>query len=107
MDIYALIGILIANNGFWAFLTNILVKRATKTSAESEMLRGLAHDRIWSLGECYIKQGHISKDDFENLHDYLYLPYKALGGNGTAEKIMKEVDKLPLVEESEIDALRR
>ena len=48
------------------------------------------------LGECYIQRGYINKDEYENLHDYLYLPYKKLGGNGTAEKIMKEVDRLSL-----------
>ena len=65
------------------------------------MLKGLGHDRICYLGACYIKQGFITKDDYENLHDYLYLPYKELGGNGTAEKIMKEVERLPLLKDKE------
>lgn len=60
------------------------------------MLKGLGHDRICYPGECYIQRGYITKDEYENLHDYLYLPYKKLGGNGTAEKIMKEVDRLSL-----------
>lgn len=105
--LYTILGILLANNGFWAFLTNYLVKRNSKSSASEKMLKGLAHDRIWSLGECYITQGYISKDDYENLHDYLYRPYKDLGGNGTAEKIMLEVNKLPLIDEVEPKALRR
>lgn len=63
------------------------------------MLRGLAHDRICYLGEEYIKQGYISKDDYENLHDHLYKPYEELGGNGTVKRIMDEVKKLPLREE--------
>ena len=32
----------------------------------------------------------------ENLHDYLFVPYQKLKGNGTAEKFMNEVQKLPL-----------
>lgn len=60
------------------------------------MLKGLGHDRICYLGECYIQRGYITKDEYENLHDYLYLPYKKLGGNGTAERIMKEIDRLSL-----------
>ena len=60
------------------------------------MLKGLGHDRICYLGGKYIQQGFITKDDYENLNDYLYLPYKKLGGNGTAEKIIKEVNHLPL-----------
>lgn len=63
------------------------------------MLLGLGHDRIIFLGGQYIKRKSITKDEYENLHDYLYKPYLELGGNGTAEKIMKEVDKLPLQEQ--------
>lgn len=85
-----------ASSGFWAFLTLYLQKVETKRSAESEMLKGLGHDRICYLGQKYIEQGYITKDSYENLHDYLYLPYKKLGGNGTAEKIIKEVQNLPI-----------
>lgn len=88
-----------ASTGFWAFVTAIMQNREKKVSAEGKMLRGLAHDRICYLGEEYIKQGYISKDDYENLHDYLFLPYEELGGNGTAKRIMDEVKKLPLREE--------
>lgn len=76
----------------------MIQKHSTKVSTEGKMLRGLAHDRICYLGEAYIKQGYISKDDYENLHDYLYLPYEELRGNGTAKRIMEEVKKLPLHE---------
>lgn len=38
---------------------------------------------------------------YENLYDYIYLPYKALGGNGTAEKVMKDVDNLPIITKNE------
>lgn len=43
------------------------------------MLKGLGHDRICYLGECYIQRGYITKDEYENLRDYLYLPYKKIG----------------------------
>jgi hypothetical protein len=88
-----------ASTGFWAFITAVMQKRDKKVSTEGKMLRGLAHDRICYLGEEYIKKGYISKDDYENLHDYLFLPYEELGGNGTAKRIMDEVKKLPLREE--------
>ena len=61
-----------------------------------DMVRGLGHDRIIFLGQQYIDKGFVTKDEYENLHDYLYLPYKELGGNGTAEKVMKEVSNLPI-----------
>lgn len=63
------------------------------------MLKGLAHDRIISLGMEYIRKGEITKDQYNNLYAYLYKPYKKLDGNGSAEKIMKEVERLPLRKE--------
>lgn len=63
---------------------------------QSAMLLGLGHDRIVYLGGSYIERGYITQDEYENLHDYLYEPYVALGGNGTTKKVMAEVDRLPL-----------
>ena len=90
--IISIVGAVFASTGFWAFLTSLIQSKKSKGSAEGQMLKGLGHDRICYLGECYIQRGYITKDE----HDYLYLPYKKLGGNGTAEKIMKEVDRLSL-----------
>ena len=84
-----------ASSGFWAFFQS----RRDKKDASKDMLMGLGHDRIIFLGMTYIERGWISKDEFENLSKYLYKPYRALGGNGTAERIMKEVEKLPLKED--------
>lgn len=36
-----------------------------------------------------------TQDEFENLYKYLYKPYKDCGGNGSAERIMEQVKKLP------------
>lgn len=90
-----------ASTGFWAFITFLIQRKDKKDNPEAKMLKGLGHDRICYLGACYIKQGFITKDDYENLHDYLYFPYKELGGNGTAEKIMKDVERLPLIKQGE------
>lgn len=92
--IASIVGSVFASTGFWALLTALLQRRDTK----AQMLKGLGHDRICYLGESYVKRGYITKDEYENLHDYLYQPYKKLGGNGTAEKVMQEVEKLPFKE---------
>ena len=97
--IVSIVGAIFASTGFWAFLTHLIQRKDKKDSAEAQMLKGLGHDRICYLGEDYIKRGYITKNEYENLHDYLYLPYKALGGNGTAKKIIDEVNKLPLEKE--------
>lgn len=88
-----------ASTGFWAFITYLIQRHDTRESAESQVLKGLAHDRICSLADEYLKQGYITQDQYKNINDYLYQPYKRLGGNGTAEKVMKEVTALPLRKE--------
>lgn len=85
---------LIASTGFWTLVTKVLDKK----SAKSKMILGLGHDRIITLSTEYIKRGSVTQAEYENLRKYLYEPYKAMGGNGTAERLMKEVDKLPIVE---------
>ena len=83
-----------ACSGFWAFLQS----RETKKSCHMKLLLGLAHDRIIYLGLKYIERGDwITQDEFENLHDYLYLPYEESGGNGSAKRVMDEVKKLRVV----------
>lgn len=82
----------LASSGLWAYM----MKRAERKDLKTEMLIGLAHDRILYLGMQYIERGWITRDEYENLHDYLYMPYQKLGGNGSAAKVMSEVDKLPI-----------
>lgn len=82
----------IASSSFWLYIE----KRANKKDEMSKMLIGLAHERIITIGMDYIKRGWITKDEYEDLRDYLYKPYKELGGNGSAERIMFEVDKLEI-----------
>lgn len=82
----------IASSGFWTFIQ----RKNENKDVKSQMLIGLAHDRIIFLGMKYIERGWISQDEYENLHDYLYKPYEKLGGNGSAQKVMIEVNKLPI-----------
>ena len=59
----------IASSGFWAFVN----KRSDSRDVKTEMLV-----------------------EYENLYQYLYKPYEKMGGNGSAKRIMNEVNKLPL-----------
>lgn len=81
-----------ASSGFWAYIQ----KRSEKMDNKTKLLIGIAHDRIVHLGMQYIKRGSVTKDEYENLYDYLYVPYAAEGGNGSAKRIMEEVKKLPI-----------
>ncbi len=82
----------IASSGFWAWLS----QKAERKDVKTEMLIGLGHDRIVYLGMTYIERGYITRDEYENLYEYLYKPYEKMGGNGSARRIMNEVNKLPI-----------
>lgn len=90
--ILLIVSSILASSGMWAFLSKKLDKKDIKV----EMLIGLAHDRIMFLGMSYIERGYITQDEYENLYDYLYKPYDKLGGNGSAKRVMAEVEKLPI-----------
>lgn len=82
----------LASSGFWAWMVN----RKDRKDAKTKMILGLGHDRIVFLSVKYIERGWITQDEYEDLNKYLYSPYREMGGNGTAEKLMTEVRKLPI-----------
>ena len=90
--ILTIISSVLASSGVWAIVARVLDNKSVKT----QMLIGLGHDRICYLGMQYIERGYIFMDEYENLHDYLYLPYAKMGGNGSAKRIMEQVSKLEM-----------
>ncbi len=97
--IVTIICAVVASSGFWAFMQRKADRKAAKnkqTTVETQMLIGLAHDRIMYLGMQYVERGYITSDEYENLYEYLYKPYEKLGGNGSAKRVMSEVNKLPI-----------
>lgn len=83
---------ILASGGVWGFLT----KKMESNSVANKMLLGLGHDRIMFLADIYITRGYVYNDEFENLTEYLYEPYVAMGGNGTAKHMVELVKKLPM-----------
>lgn len=85
----------LASSGLWAYLT----KRMDRKDAKTDLLLGIAHEKILSLGMSYIERGYITRDEYENLHTYLYDPYRRVmkdGDTSAADRLIKEVDKLPI-----------
>lgn len=83
-----------ASSGFWLFLE----RNRSKRDLTNKLLLGIAHDRILRLALEYLERGDwITGDEYENLHKFLYLPYKELGGNGSTDRIMIEIDKLRII----------
>lgn len=81
---------LMASGGFWAWLQS----RDKARKATTQLLLGLAHDRIIFLGMKYIERGYITSDEYEDFMKYLWEPYSTFGGNGLAEKVVQEVKNL-------------
>ena len=84
----------LASSGMWAFLS----KKLDRKDARTELLMGIAHDRIIFLGMMYVERGYITQDEYENLYIYLYEPYKKIDGDvaGSVKRVMSEVDNLPI-----------
>ena len=88
----------LASSGLWSYIQ----QRRDKKDVRTQMLIGLGHDRVMELGKSYIlryqETGHgMTADEYENLYEYLYKPYEAMGGNGSAKRIIEEVKKIPIV----------
>jgi hypothetical protein len=94
---------IIASSGFWA-----QVQRKDRTkNATTRLMMGLAYNQITKLGVEYIERGWITQDEYEEYLKYYLEPYKALGGNGVAERIAAEVATLPLRSHSKYSEIFR
>lgn len=92
---------ILASSGFWAYMVARRDKKnkdSEKNDAKTDMIMGLGHDRIIYLCGKYIDRGWIGTDEYENLREWLYEPYEAMGGNGTAKRLMAIVENLPTKE---------
>lgn len=85
-------GSVVASSGFWAYV----MRKSDTKSATTQLLMGLAYIELMTLGSNYIRRGSITRDEYEDYRKYFYDPYKELGGNGVAERIMSAVESLPI-----------
>ena len=79
------------STGFWTWVQS----KTQKKTAEKKVLMGLAYSEIIRSAEEHIARGYIASDDYNELDHYLYQPYKEMGGDGTAERMMNQVKALP------------
>ena len=59
------------------------------------MVMGQTYVNIVRTCEFWLERGWAEQDDIRDLEHYLYDPYREWGGNGTAERLFKQVCELP------------
>ena len=84
-------GMIFGSIGFWTFVQHWLDKR----SASRQAMLGLMYLGVKMSCSSLIKRGWASTEEIEDIEKYMYEPYKAMGGNGTAEMLMNKVKNLP------------
>lgn len=106
----------LASGGFWAFAQTVYTKWSNRDEKTREIVRdeikdiktatdtipsistavmGTKHKELIEDCKLYLDRGYITPEELADLHEYTYDPYKNLGGNGTGEKMMREVEALP------------
>lgn len=71
-------------------------KRSGKEDHQNKALRYLMLYIIQERAKQHIKDGCISLDDRRSLHHWHDLYHNGLGGNGDADALMEQVDRLRL-----------
>ena len=111
-ELITLIVAMFASTGFWTFCKTVYEHRCEKKKAAEnkvsfelvdslrKALLGVMHSIIFSLGNDYVARGEITLDEYDNFM-VLYRPYSDLGGNGTGKKLMREVEKLKIIEDDD------
>ena len=78
----------------------ILLKNVKENKALKDGMKGILHNDIIYRCKKFLIIGYVTLDDLEEL-EYLFKPYKELGGNGTAKKMMDRVYNLPIKKEED------
>jgi len=71
-----------------------LKSRMKRNKIIEEALLALLHDRLYAECQKNIMRGWATADDKRNI-EYMYKPYKTLGGNGTCEAMYSVCLTLP------------
>lgn len=78
------------------FFVNRRDKRSGKSDVNNKALRYLMLYIIQERAKQHVKDGRISLEDRRSLHHWHDLYHNGLGGNGDADALMEQVDRLPL-----------
>ena len=83
-----------ASTGFWALVQAVVLRIMDRRSAERAALLGLLHERLVEQCESYLDRGYATEGEIRDLEEYIYTPYRNLGGNGTGEQMFDKTREL-------------
>lgn len=72
-------------------------KKLKRNKIIEQAILAMLHDRLYQACIAYIERGWCDVEDKRNL-EYLYAPYKELGGNGTCKQMYEQCQLLPIKE---------
>lgn len=94
--------VLTAISGALAWLGRKVHRWKQEQDLVKQGVLAILHDRLYQAGQYYLRKGYCSIDDRDNL-EYMFQPYKALGGNGTGEELYNRCLALPYEPEREVE----
>lgn len=83
---------LLGSSGIWMWAKT----RSDRSNSEYQLLLEVAKNQLTVLGRSYLERGYITMDEYEE-YEAEYKLYSALGGNGLAKRVFKQVDELPMM----------
>lgn len=83
---------LLGGSGVWAWAKT----KSDRNNTSHALLLEVSKNQLVALGRTYLDRGYITMDEYEE-YESEYDLYSALGGNGLARRIFKQVDDLPIV----------
>lgn len=83
---------LLGSSGIWMWVKT----RSDRSDSEDRLLLEVAKNQLTVLGRSYLERGYITMDEYEE-YEAEYNLYSALGGNGLAKRVFKQVDELPMM----------
>lgn len=83
---------LLGSSGIWMWAKT----RFDHNKSEDQLLLEVAKNQLTVLGRSYLERGYITMDEYEE-YEAEYQLYSALGGNGLAKRVFKQVDELPMM----------
>ena len=100
IDTISILGIVLASTGLWSFMIEVYRRRCAKKDDERIKLikratSGLLYIGMQMSAQAVFRRGYIDPQELHDIEKYMYEPYHALGGNGSAEALMKKLEALP------------